>query len=294
MRVVEAVLLGLFVILLVIQPVFSLGLAHEYLENRTLVLEPGDQYFFKLIIQNNDPEDVTVNVTLNSEIASLIGGGVIEIPANTFDKFVYFNISLPQNATPGRLYTVNYVVTPMTAGDGQVTFQVKYDRKLRVRVAGEGEAPSKTSRQKPGDIEQVVSEPEEAQESPFWNILLIIVIAILILLIWRRSNMLSEKVSPKSTVRKAKLKSVPAKKSEKSPENPGPLKTKDGLEIKTLEDLRDALKIMSPDEFKHHVNSKKNDFSDWAKSQGRNAIASKLAKATSKEEMIKVLNNALK
>jgi hypothetical protein len=91
-------LLLMLLLLLFLPSVLGLGLSYEYLEEKTLTLAPGEQHFFKLTFQNDEPESVRVSVLLESEIAELVGDAEITIPAETYDTFVYFDIQVPEEA----------------------------------------------------------------------------------------------------------------------------------------------------------------------------------------------------
>jgi hypothetical protein len=63
-----------------------------------------------------------------------------------------------------------------------------------------------------------------------------------------------------------------------------------GVVIKNLHELIDALEVMDEETFKHHVNDNRNDFSNWVKEVIKDInIAEKLNKAKTKNEMIKIL-----
>jgi hypothetical protein len=63
-----------------------------------------------------------------------------------------------------------------------------------------------------------------------------------------------------------------------------------GVVLKSLHDLIDALEIMDKATFKHHVTKNRNDFSEWVKHVFKNRnLAEKIKKAKTKEEMIGIL-----
>jgi len=63
-----------------------------------------------------------------------------------------------------------------------------------------------------------------------------------------------------------------------------------GVVLKSLHDLIDALEITDDDTFRHHVNDGKNDFSDWIRHVIKdNNIADKIKNAKTKEDMIEIL-----
>ncbi len=63
-----------------------------------------------------------------------------------------------------------------------------------------------------------------------------------------------------------------------------------GVVIKSLLQLSDALKTMDDELFRKHVNSEKNDIADWIKNKLRiEELGRKLEKTTKKEQMIEIL-----
>jgi hypothetical protein len=62
----------------------------------------------------------------------------------------------------------------------------------------------------------------------------------------------------------------------------------DGSVIKSLQELPDALRAMSPDTFSRHVNAEKNDFYNWTKEVfNLPRLARKIKTSKSKEAMAK-------
>ncbi|MBN1793058.1 hypothetical protein JW826_05230 [Candidatus Woesearchaeota archaeon] len=67
-----------------------------------------------------------------------------------------------------------------------------------------------------------------------------------------------------------------------------------GTRLKNLNDLRKALSYMQEDEFRHHVNDQKNDFSAWIRGAlGLPEISEKMQGAKTKEELTNKLKNVL-
>ncbi|MBR9692475.1 hypothetical protein GOV07_00940, partial [Candidatus Woesearchaeota archaeon] len=183
----------LFLALLLCMPsVTALGLSYEYLEDKTLELGPGENYFFKLIFQNDEDEDVRIQVTLNSDIAELVGDAEITIPEQTYDSFVYFDIKVPKEAASGDTFSINYEVLPLKDGEGQVPFSVKYSRSFRVLVVDKVVPDVQT----PSDM-NLVARNKVSFGGIGITLLLLVVITALIVLIWRRSELLTGHFTPR-------------------------------------------------------------------------------------------------
>ena len=64
--------------------------------------------------------------------------------------------------------------------------------------------------------------------------------------------------------------------------------------LKNLEELADALPDMNDETFNHHVNSEKNDFSNWVKDIiGDNKLANDLLSSRSRESAVKKIRSRL-
>ena len=116
------ILTYLLLIILVSTGVQAFGISYQYMQNKTLELYPGQNYMFKLTVQNKDEEDIRVNIALDSAIATLAGGSELKVPGATYDRHVFFNITIPEDAQPGDMYNINYLVRPLGRGEGQVPF----------------------------------------------------------------------------------------------------------------------------------------------------------------------------
>lgn len=67
--------------------------------------------------------------------------------------------------------------------------------------------------------------------------------------------------------------------------------TKDGKVLKNLADLKEELKVMSPEVFSHHVNDQRNDFSNWVNDVfGHERLANKIANAKTRDDLINLLD----
>ena len=70
-------------------------------------------------------------------------------------------------------------------------------------------------------------------------------------------------------------------------------KSKEGVIAKNVFELLNLLKITDESVFKHHATEKRNDFALWIKDViGDKELAAKLNKASSRKEMISILENA--
>ena len=64
--------------------------------------------------------------------------------------------------------------------------------------------------------------------------------------------------------------------------------------LKNIEELSNALPDMNDDTFRHHVNSEKNDFSNWVKHAiGDEKLANDLLSSRSRESAVKKIKSRL-
>lgn len=64
--------------------------------------------------------------------------------------------------------------------------------------------------------------------------------------------------------------------------------------LRNIEEMANALPEMSDETFRHHVNSEKNDFSNWVRDAiGDQALANDLLSSRNKESALKKIRNRL-
>lgn len=299
----RARLLLLSVLLILLSSLYTqaYGVSYEYMPNKTLSLYPGQNYLFKLIVQNKDPEDVVVAINLSSDIATLVGGPELKVPGQTFDNYVLFNITVPKKAKINDTYEIGYLVYIPDRSDGQIPLAVKYDRGFTVKVV---EKPLATT-------QDIIPEPPK---KPILKIVIItlavIILIIILLIIWKKSRQMSDRMF-KKPIAKTSYKPLPVQKSkqelkqESKPEEKPSKKEKitdttdyfhlkGGKTLRNLTELCSALKNMDKETFNHHVNSSKNDFARWvAYSLENHELAGKLLAHNTKEEMLELVKNEL-
>ena len=313
------ILIYLLLIILFSISVHAFGVSYEYMKNNTLELYPGQTYMFKLTVQNKNEEDVTAKIVLDSAIATLIGGPELKVPGATYDKHVFFNITIPEDAQPGDIYNINYLVSPVGRGEGQVPIAVQYDRNFKVKVVSK---PKELEEEKPATVEEL--KKLGFSKWVFIPIIIIIILALLVL-IWKKSHQISGRIikkKPEAKITKEKIikpyqtslaehkpETEPSKhhehithtesrvhpvKQEKILEPHHYFHLEDGRKLKDLEDMFHALKNMHEDTFNHHVSSTKNDFATWiAHSLEKQELANKLFRTTTKQEMLELIKNEL-
>jgi len=305
--------------------VTSFGISYEYMENNTLRLYPGQNYMFKLVVQNKDEGDVKVNISLDSTIATLEGRPELDIPGKTYDSYVYFNISVPEAAEIGEQYNINYVVSPVNKGEGQVPLAVRYNRGFKVLVV---EKPPIVEEQEPVIIPE---EPKPGILKWVFIPIILIILAVIVILLWNKSHQISSRV----IIRKEPgfkqqyqgikqhysiqrepgpvIQSMPiihdkpeVERLEQPTPKPLPVKQekiinphhyfhlRNGKSLKSLEELYSEIKTMSHEEFAHHVNHTKNDFANWTLHiLEKPMLATQLSRVTSKHETLELIKNEL-
>jgi hypothetical protein len=323
----------------------SFGISFQYMENDTLGLYPGQSYLFKLTVQNKDPDDMNVSVELNSAIATIVGSPELFIPGKTFDKYILFNITVPEDAQAGGAYNITYKVYPLSSGTGQIPLSVAYDRSFRVLVVEKPkQEPAEEQKPAPSTSPPVPEQKPGILKWIFIPILLIVVIIIAALL-WNKSHQMSNRIMrgqqefrPQHTAQSIVLqKPEPAPEVITPPRPPTqPLQTsyalpeiklteqlaeqpeqktlplpvpvkqekvisphhyfhlRNGQSLKNLAELYPAIRSMSDDEFKHHVNPAKNDFANWIYHiLEKQELANRLFRKTTKQETLELIKDEL-
>ena len=178
----------LFLIILVSTSVQAFGIAYEYMEDNSLFLYPGQSYMFKLEVQNTKDEGETVNISLSSAIATLVGGPELDVPGKTYNRHVFFNITVPEDAQNGDIYNIKYMVSPVGKGEGQVPLAVTYTRKFQVTVVPE---PVEPVEEKPAEISEIEDEEKQGLPKGILIPIVVIVVIVLVVLIWKKSHQMS-------------------------------------------------------------------------------------------------------
>jgi len=214
-----------YVVLLVLLSISvqSFGISFPYLDNGTIKLYPGQNYLFKLTVQNKDPEDMTVEIKVESSVATLVGGSQLEVPGETYDRYVLFNITLPENAKAGDEYAVSYVVSPVGKGEGQIPLAVSYSRDFKVLVV---EKPRQLEEQLTG---RAVNPPEAKPLFPIFIVLPVIILVILAvsIFLWKKSHQMGERMTLRQPEHQAQpLKPLSSLTPPQPPQSPPPAQQK--------------------------------------------------------------------
>lgn len=117
----------------------AFGVASQYLENKTLVLEQGSNERFELTIQNPDDREVRYAVIVDSPYVSVDGDSFIA-PPKTYDNKVYLNIT-SNDLQEGEGYEVQYTVAIKGSEGGTVPLQYQITRKFNVLVGEQRPEP---------------------------------------------------------------------------------------------------------------------------------------------------------
>ena len=146
---------GVFVFLLVllVAPLISsIGVANSYWDDNPLKLAPGETTTISLRLQNEEADQVTVEVSTISEIASLKNGSEYNVPTGKESVPVYLDVSIPENAEISDKYSVLVSFKQVASGEGDGFFQVAQGitAKIPVEVVGKQESelynkPSETN-----------------------------------------------------------------------------------------------------------------------------------------------------
>jgi len=157
-----------FILLLFSLKICAIGISSPYLENNTIKLIRGESVIYSINLQNPEDVDIDVKIDYNSEITKIIDyKEAYTLPAKTRNTKIAFNITAPEKAETGKVYTVSYSMKPLSIG-------------------GEGTLPMTTTISKKFNVE-ITKDPNSADVRVLlYYAAFIIVFAILFILIWKK------------------------------------------------------------------------------------------------------------
>lgn len=110
-----------FLFLFSISAVSAFGVALPYWDApdwTPLKLAPGESKTVILVIQNTEPENLTVEATVNSPIAEITGKSIFSVLSGEIDKPAKIRIEVPKDAKVGTRYKVYTTFRQVTTGEG--------------------------------------------------------------------------------------------------------------------------------------------------------------------------------
>ena len=131
----------IFLFLLVIPLISAVGVANSYWDDNPLKLAPGESITISLRLQNEEEEKVTMEVSLDSQIASLADTNTYDVPPDRTSVPVYIDIEIPKDAEIGTKYTILVSFKQVASGEGgMVRLSQGITGKVPVEVVGEEES----------------------------------------------------------------------------------------------------------------------------------------------------------
>jgi hypothetical protein len=160
----------IFVLLLSVSFVASLGVSSPYWDTKPLKMYVGESRQVAFMLVNNpEGETIKASVTLINDggIAEILSGeDYIVKPGEV--KNIRILINVPENAKIGNSYDVEFKVSGSSGEEGQVPLTVGYNKKFPVEVVKKAEASS------------IINIPKEKGIAVYWFFILgIIIIALL-------------------------------------------------------------------------------------------------------------------
>jgi len=177
--------LSLYVVLLLLALSFAhgFGMASSYLEDKTMLLAPGEVREYKIELQNNDPNAKKVKFDLISDIATikneqefyLVGGDNIK-------ETVTLVIKIPGNVQIGKEYSVKYSAVPTSDSGTPISLNIKFNNEFKV-VVSEKELEVEEKKSNLGNFPVII--------------ILIVVFLAAILLIFKKNRALIKRILKK-------------------------------------------------------------------------------------------------
>ena len=233
---------------------FAIGLAQDYLENKTVFVQPGEQVIHNLELQNPHGQQVQVNVSLQGPYVSFNNNQqdiLVTLPAQQLRTHVPILIEVDKNATKHTTHRVVFRAQPIPSEDGMVSVGVRLSGEFFIQVTSS-----------PGFFEQARKEFADTTMSWGWlhTSALFIAAIILVLFLYKKSFVIASKASSSNK--------------------------------QSYQELIELIQSISEQEFVN--SQENNTLSEWVYAHTRNqAVANKLSQAKSKHEAIRVLSNEL-
>ena len=136
-NIIAVALLSLFIIPLI----SSVGVANSYWDDKPLKLAPGESTTISLRLQNEEEEQITMEVSINSQIALLADSDEYDVPPNRVSVPVYIDVEIPENAEIGTKYTILVSFKQVSSGEGgMLRLSQGITGKVPVEVVGQEES----------------------------------------------------------------------------------------------------------------------------------------------------------
>ncbi|HUW43919.1 MAG TPA: hypothetical protein VMV95_03090 [Bacillota bacterium] len=137
----KSILVIALLFLLAIPLISSVGVANSYWDDNPLKLAPGESTTISLRLQNEEEEQITMEVYLDSEIASLVDGTEYDVPPGKISVPVYIKVSIPKDANIGTTYTIPVSFKQISSGEGgMIRLSQGITGKVPIEVVGEEES----------------------------------------------------------------------------------------------------------------------------------------------------------
>jgi len=138
------IIASVFAVLMFISSVNAFGVALPYWDSpdwTPLKLAPGESKTVILAIQNTEPEDMTVEATVNSPIAKITGSSIFSVPSGEVNKPAKIKVEVPEDAEIGTKYKVYTTFRQVTSGEGgMLRLSGALTTNFPVEVVGEQES----------------------------------------------------------------------------------------------------------------------------------------------------------
>jgi len=148
----------------------AVGVANSYWDDKPLKLAPGESMTISLRLQNEEEEQITMGVFLDSQIASLADRDRYNVPPDRTNVPVYIDVEIPEDAKIGEEYTIIVSFKQESSGEGGMLRLSKgITGKVPVEVVGEQDS-------------EIYSESEGISTNTIIMIVALVIIAFLIII----------------------------------------------------------------------------------------------------------------
>jgi hypothetical protein len=190
-----AIAVALFLLLVCLSNLcLAFGISTPYIVNDTLKIQAGNSYKYTLTIQNSEPEDyyVDINYSSTKNVVSLEKTAYYT-SSNTYNNTFNFNILVPNEAKLGEKYLLEYTAKPRTSSTSNISQSLEIKGHLNILVVDKNNNT--------GVIQETNAKQQGSKHSLrtyFLAIIIVILIALIIMRVWKLSQGLSSKISNES------------------------------------------------------------------------------------------------
>ena len=112
----------------------ALSVVSDHLANDTLLLEEGSSKIYGVRLQNPGSEEIRLQITYDKDTSSIVDYEETYAVPPQSSKPIFFNVSAPPGANPGKTYLVSFTVHELSGSGQGVPILLKISKSLKVKI----------------------------------------------------------------------------------------------------------------------------------------------------------------